>query len=47
VRKFIAGSEGLRYLTVHKRRQALVIGTRPVEGGADRAADLAPAAEAQ
>jgi len=29
-RQLTAGGEGLRYLTVHKRRQALLIDTRPV-----------------
>lgn len=30
-RQFTAGSEGLRYLTVHQRRQALLLQTRPPE----------------
>jgi uncharacterized protein (DUF2249 family)/quercetin dioxygenase-like cupin family protein len=47
VRKFIAGSEGLRYLTVHKRRPALVIGTAPTGTGPDRVAAPAPTAGAK
>lgn len=30
-RRFTAGTEGLRYLTIHQRRQALVLGTGPTD----------------
>ncbi|MBA2694958.1 MAG: cupin domain-containing protein [Actinobacteria bacterium] len=31
-RQFTAGQDGLRYLTVHQRRQSLVIGSSPPRG---------------